>query len=243
MRTIALLSAAALATLVTACHAAGNAEGTGPVAQREMPVAGAFDRIALSGSPDVVVTVGAAASVRAEGETDQLDRLEVTNVGGELRIGLRDTSGSWFSWGHHRGLTIHVTLPALAGASIAGSGDMRIDRVQGPAFAGSVTGSGAMNIANLTADTASFTITGSGDITAAGRARQASASLTGSGDLRLAQLETEAATLALAGSGDIGIRATQTAAVELRGSGDIIVAGPARCTINKSGSGDVRCGA
>jgi hypothetical protein len=242
MRTIALLSAAALAVLVTACHAAGNAEGTGPAAQRDMPVAGAFDRIALSGSPDVVVTVGAAASVRAEGETEQLDRLEITNVGGELRIGLRNTSGSWFSWGHHRGLTIHVTLPALAGASIAGSGDMRIDRVQGPAFAGSVTGSGGMNIANLTADTASFTITGSGDITAAGRARQASASLTGSGDLRLAQLETEAATLALAGSGDIGIRATQTAAVELRGSGDIIVAGPARCTINKSGSGDVRCG-
>lgn len=240
MRTIALLSAAAL---VTACHAAGNAEGTGPVVQRDMPVAGAFDRIALAGSPDVVVTVGAAASVRAEGEADQLDRLEITNVDGQLQIGLRDTSGSWFSWGHHRGVTVHVTLPALAGASIAGSGDMRIDRVQGPAFAASVTGSGDMAIANLTADTASFTVTGSGDITAAGHARQATASVTGSGDLRLAQLETQAATVALAGSGDIGIRATQTAAVELRGSGDITVAGPAHCTISKSGSGDVRCGA
>src|SRR3954463_8634054 len=162
MRTIALLSAAALVTLAGACHSAGNAEGTGPVAQRDMPVAGAFDRIALSGSPDVVVTVGAAASVRAEGEAEMLDRLEITNVGGELRIGLRNTAGSWFSWGHHRGITVHVTLPALAGASISGSGDMRIDRVQGPAFAAAVTGSGGMNIANLTADTASFTVTGSG---------------------------------------------------------------------------------
>ena len=239
MRTIALLGAAAL---VTACHSAGSAEGTGPLAQRDFPVAGAFDKIALSGSPDVVVTVGAAASVRAEGEADQLDRLEITNVNGQLQIGLRNNSGSWFSWGHHRGITVHVTLPALAGASINGSGDMRIDRVQGPAFAGSVTGSGDMNIAALTADQASFTVTGSGDITAAGHARQATASVTGSGDLHLAQLETEAATLALAGSGDIGIRATQTAAVELRGSGDITVAGPARCTISKSGSGDVHCG-
>jgi hypothetical protein len=243
MRTIALLSAAALAALAGACHSAGNAEETGPVAQRDFPVAGAFDKIALSGSPDVIVTVGTAASVRAEGEAGMLDRLQINNVGGQLRIGLRNTSGSWFSWGHHRGVTIHVTVPALAGASIAGSGDMRIDRVQGPAFAGTVTGSGGMNIANLTADTASFTVTGSGDITAAGRARQASASLTGSGDLRLAQLETEAATLELAGSGDIGIRATRTAAVELRGSGDIVVAGPAQCAISKSGSGDVRCGA
>jgi len=240
MRTIFLLSAAAL---VTACHAAGNAEGTGPVVQRDFPVAGAFDKIALSGSPDVVVTVGAAASVRAEGEAEMLDRLEITNENGQLHIGLRDTNGSWFDWGHHRGITIHVTLPAIAGASIAGSGNMRIDRVQGPAFAGSVTGSGDMNLAAVTADQASFTVTGSGDITAAGRARQATASVTGSGDLHLAQLETEAATLAVAGSGGIGIRATQTAAIELRGSGDINVAGPARCTISKSGSGDVHCGA
>ena len=240
MRTIFLLGAAAL---VTACHAAGNAEGTGPVVQRDFPVAGAFDKIALSGSPDVVVTVGAAASVRAEGEAEMLDRLEITNENGQLHIGLRDTTGSWFNWGHHRGITVHVTLPAIAGASIAGSGNMRIDRVQGPAFAGSVTGSGDMNLAAITADQASFTVTGSGDITAAGRARQATASVTGSGDLHLAQLETEAATLAVAGSGDIGIRATRTAAIELRGSGDINVAGPARCTISKSGSGDVHCGA
>ena len=88
MRTIVLLGAAAL---VTACHAAGNAEGTGPIVQRDFPVAGAFDKIALSGSPDVVVTVGAAASVRAEGEADMLDRLEITNENGQLQIGLRNT--------------------------------------------------------------------------------------------------------------------------------------------------------
>jgi hypothetical protein len=238
MRTVLLLSAAAL---VAACHASGNAEETGPLAQRDFPVSGAFDKIALTGSPDVVVTVGGAASVRAEGDAAILDRLEITNDGGQLRIGLR--SGSWLSWGGPHRLTVHVTVPALAAASINGSGDMRIDRVQGPAFAGSVTGSGDMRIANVTTDQASFTVTGSGDITAAGRTRQATASVTGSGDLRLAQLETATATVAVAGSGDIGIRATETAAVELRGSGDVTIAGPARCTISKSGSGDVRCGA
>ena len=239
MRTIALLSAAAL---VTACHAAGNAEGTGPIVQRDFPVAGAFDKIALAGSPNVIVTVGPAASVRAEGDAELLDRLEITNENGQLRIGLRNSADSWFSWNSHQRLTVHVTLPALAAATIAGSGDMRIDRVQGPAFAASVTGSGDMNVAALTADQASFTVTGSGDISAAGHARQASASVTGSGDLHLAQLETETATIALAGSGGIGLRATQTAAVDLRGSGDVNIAGPARCTISKSGSGDVHCG-
>jgi hypothetical protein len=240
MRAIAMLGAA---LFVTACHAVGNAEETGPAVQRDFPVAGAFDKIALAGSPDVVVTVGGAASVRAEGEADMLDRLEIVNDNGQLRIGLRNSAGGWFSWGHHRGIIVHVTLPALSGASIAGSGDMHIDRVQGPAFAGAVTGSGDMNIAAVAADQASFTITGSGDITAAGHARQANASVIGSGDLRLAQLEAAAATLAVAGSGNIGIRATQTAAIDLHGSGDVTVAGPAHCTISKSGSGDVRCGA
>ncbi len=240
MRTLGLLAAAAF---VTACHAAGSAEEAGPVVQRDFPVAGTFDRIALAGSPDVVVTVGGQPSVRAEGEAEMLDRLEIVNENGQLRIGLKHSAGSWFNWGSHRGITVHVTLPALAGASITGSGNMRVDRVQGPAFAGAVTGSGDLSIAALTAEQASFTITGSGDITAAGRAHQATGSVNGSGDLRLAQLETAAATLAVAGSGNIGIRATETAAVELRGSGDVTVAGPARCTISKSGSGDVRCGA
>ena len=239
MRTLVLLGAV---TLVAACNAAGGAENDGPVAQRDFPVAGAYDRIALSGSPDVVVTVGGPAAVRAEGNAEMLDRLEIRNENGQLQIGLRNTAGSWFDWGSHRRLVVHVTLPALAGASITGSGDMRIDRVQGPAFAGAVTGSGDMNIAAVTAEQASFTITGSGDITAAGHARQANASVTGSGDLHLAQLEAAAATLAVAGSGNIGIRATGTATIDLRGSGDVTVAGPARCTINKSGSGDVRCG-
>jgi hypothetical protein len=243
MRAAAALMASTL-ILTAACHASGNAEATGPRATRDVPVpAGAFDRIALSGSPDVVVTVGGAAAIRAEGDQDALDRLEIVNENGELRIGLRDRTSSWLtSWGHHDGVTVHITLPALAGATIAGSGDMRIDRVQGERFAGAITGSGDMQVAALAVGEAALSVTGSGGITAAGTARRATGSVTGSGDLQLGGLEAADATLAVAGSGDISIRATQSATIELRGSGDINVAGPARCTINKSGSGDVRCG-
>ena len=240
MRATAALLGTAL--IATACHAGGNAEETGPRAQRDFPVAGAFDRIALSGSSDVVVAVGGALSVRAEGDAATLDRLEITNENGQLRIGMRSNSGNWFSWGRHRGVTVHVTLPALAGASVTGSGDMRIDRVQGPRFAGSITGSGDMEVGNLAVGEADLSVTGSGGITAAGTAQQARGAVTGSGDLHLDRLEAANAILAVAGSGDIAIRATQTAAIEIRGSGDVTVAGPARCTISKSGSGDARCG-
>ena len=240
MRAAALLTAA---LSLSACHAMGSAEESRPAMARDFPVAGAFDKIALSGSPTVIVTVGGAPSVRAEGSADLVDRLEIVNDNGQLRIGLRNGGvGSWFHWGDDDHLTVHVSLPALAGASIAGSGDMRVDRVQGPAFTAAVTGSGDLAVASLTADQASFSVTGSGDITAAGRAQRADASVTGSGDLHLAQLEVAAATIAVIGSGDIGIRATQTAAIDIRGSGDVTVAGPARCTVSKAGSGDAHCG-
>ena len=237
-------AAALLSTVLiaTACHAGGHAEETRPMVQRNIQVPGPFDRIALAGSTDVVVAVGGAPSIRAEGEAETLDRLEITVEGGQLHIGLRAGSRGWFHWGSRRGVTVHVTVPALAAASIAGSGDMRIDRVEGPRFAGSVTGSGDLDVGALAVGEASFSVTGSGDIRAAGRSQRASATVVGSGDLRLGGLETANATLSVAGSGDIGIRATETAAVELRGSGDVTVSGPARCTIDKSGSGDVHCG-
>lgn len=237
-------AAALLSTVLiaTACHAGGNAEETRrPTAQRDFQVAGPFDRIALAGSTDVVVAVGGAPSIRAEGDAEMLERLEIRVDGGQLHIGLRDGSGGWFSWGHHGGVTVHVTMPAIAAASITGSGDMRIDRVEGARFAGSVTGSGDMDVAALAVGEASFAVTGSGDIRAAGRSQRASATVVGSGDLRLGGFETANATVSVAGSGDIGIRATETAAVDVRGSGDVTVTGPARCTISKSGSGDVHC--
>src|SRR3546814_18890198 len=67
-------------------------------------------------------------------------------------------------------VTVYVTTPSLAAASIGGSGDMRIDTVQGKAFAASIGGSGDMDIAALRVDDASFSIAGSGTIKAVGAA-------------------------------------------------------------------------
>ena len=235
------LSIAAAALIVSACHSSGDAEETRPTARRDFQV-GAFDRIALSGSPDIQVNVGAAPSVRAEGDQDLVDRLEVVVEGGQLRVRIREGSSNWFSFHHDRGVKLYVTVPSLAGVSIAGSGDVRVDRVQGARFEGSIAGSGDMEIGALAVTDAAFTVTGSGDIRGTGRAERTNVSVTGSGDIDLGALETGDATLAVAGSGNIGIRATRTAAVEIHGSGDVTVAGPARCTISKAGSGDVHCG-
>lgn len=217
---------------------------SGPTVHRDFPVAGSFQKIALTGSTDVVVTVGGAASVRAEGGKKAIDRLEIKVENGELSIGSKQRDGfSWdFGGSHHNHAIVYVTLPSIAGASVTGSGDMKIDKVSGNGFDGSATGSGDLQIASLEVGQAHFNVTGSGDVKATGKAQQASITVAGSGDFIASGLEIGAATVSVIGSGDVTARATQSADVSVMGSGDVTLSGPAKCTIHKMGSGDVHCG-
>jgi hypothetical protein len=240
MRGAAILMASALAGLALAGCSAGAHENEGRTAQRSFPV-GPFQSVSLTGSPDVIVTVGGQPSVRAEGDARLIERLEITVQNGDLRIGYRDSGGWSWGWHHDRGVTIHVTVPALLAATLTGSGDMRIDRVQGDRFVGTVTGSGDLAVGQLQASEGVFTLTGSGGIRAAGRAQRSQVQLQGSGDVDLRALEMRSAVVSLHGSGDVTARAMETAEVHLFGSGDVSITGPARCQIEKRGSGDVHC--
>lgn len=229
--------------LLGACNMSADAQtgdndgGGGRTGQRSFEV-GTFDKISLAGSHDVIVTVGGAPSVRAEGDAEALERLEIRVEDGQLRIGSK--RGSW-SVGRGRGVTVHVTAPSLAAAAIGGSGDMRIDKVEGSGFDAEIGGSGDMQIAALKVGKASFSIAGSGGITAAGTAGTATISIAGSGDVNTAGLESRTATVSVVGSGDVSARAMETAKVSIMGSGDVAMSGSAKCTISKMGSGDVRC--
>lgn len=202
---------------------------------------GNFDKIALAGSADVEVRTGAALSVRAEGDEKRLERLEVIVENGALQI--RQKQGNWgFSWGHHGALKVFVTVPALSGASVSGSGDMRIDKVAGNRFEGSIAGSGDMAVAQMQVAEAAFNIAGSGGVSVNGKSGKTSFSTAGSGDIRAGGLESGTLSVSVMGSGDVQAHAVQSAEVSIAGSGDVQIAGTKNCTIHKAGSGDVRCG-
>jgi hypothetical protein len=235
----ALLLASVL--VLAACNMAANAQrdqGGGGATQRSYDLTG-FNAVSLAGSQDVIVRVGPAHSVRAEGDAKMLERLSIEVEGGNLRIGMK--KGNWSDFGSRSKTTIHVTLPALEAAAIAGSGDMRIDRVEGNRFSATVSGSGDLSIDAVRVADAEFAVTGSGAIRASGNAQRASNSVTGSGDLDLGGLETGTAAMAIVGSGDIRARVMQQANVSIIGSGDVSISGPAKCSVTKRGSGNVRC--
>lgn len=230
------------AMLLGACTAsAGNSEEARTTAQREFDVT-SFDRVMLAGSQNVVVSVGTAPSVRAEGDAEAMERLTIEVEDGQLRIGSRRSSTWGWTGGRGRGVTVHVTVPSLKAALIAGSGDMRIDRVEGPRFDAAIAGSGDLEVAGVQVEQARFSVTGSGNMRATGRAASTAVSIAGSGDIDVAGVDSGEAEVRVMGSGDVKVRATRTASVTVMGSGDVDVTGGARCTTTKRGSGDVRCG-
>jgi hypothetical protein len=82
MRTALILGSA---LMLGACNISADAQeapgGGGGTAKRDFQV-GAFDKVSLAGSHNVVVTVGGAPSVRAEGDPKVLDRLDIRVDGG-----------------------------------------------------------------------------------------------------------------------------------------------------------------
>ena len=165
MRTELILASA---LILGACNMAADAQsgsgGSGQRSQRSFDLAG-FDAVSLAGPHDVIVSVGPRHSVRAEGDPETLQRLRIEVDGSNLKIGMERSDRST-GWRNMPKTTIYVTLPAIRAAAIAGSGDMRVDRVEANRFAGSIAGSGDLQIGSLRAGDADFSIACSGGITA-----------------------------------------------------------------------------
>lgn len=198
-----------------------------------------FDSVSLRGSDNVEIALGDQFDIRIEGDPEIADLIRFEIRGGTLRIGRES----------HRGLnirsesaTVYVTLPTLNGASVAGSGDMRIARAVSDDFDLSIAGSGSISIAEIEAERADFDIAGSGDLEAAGRVSDLQVGIAGSGDIAAPDLEVQRADIDIAGSGNVEIMATERVEGSLIGSGDVRVHGDAECRSNSIGSGEMRCG-
>ena len=238
MRPIALLLLAPL----TACSGKGDATtaASGINGSKAFAVDG-FVAIASTGPDDIDVRVGSGFSVRAEGDTGIIQRLEITRNGDTLVIRRKGSFG--FNWGGSRGrVKVYVTMPRITAANTTGSGDMAIDHIDGDAFKVKAMGSGNMTIASLNVQHIEFSLTGSGNVKASGTAKAGSLSVRGSGDIDAPKLALAQADVSVMGSGGVAATVAGPAKVDVMGSGDVTLTGGAKCTTSKMGSGHVSCG-
>lgn len=238
---IAAAAIIAIATSTPACSKNREDNGGASVA-RTYPVAG-FRHIEVAGPYDVDVRTGANASVSAQGSEKLLERT-VVEVKGDRLIIRTQRNKSWFGmgWSSKGNARFTVTVPELRGATIAGSGDIRVDQVRGRSFDGTIAGSGGLGIGMVEVEMLKLSIAGSGDAKAsAGKAQNAEYEIAGSGGVEAGGIAAEALKVSIAGSGSVRANATRTADVDIVGSGDVVVTGGAKCNVSKAGSGDVRC--
>jgi hypothetical protein len=198
-----------------------------------------FDSVSLGGAAKVVVRAGPAFAVRAEGPAAAFANFRVARTGTTLEVGHRYD-------GRRNPLedriTVYVTLPALAAASVGGSGTIDADRAAGARFTGSVGGSGALRVARLDARDVHLSLGGSGEIAAAGTVGALEASLGGSGRLAAPNLHARSAAVSIGGSGSVRADVQGPASVSIAGSGSVDLGPRSRCKVSKVGSGTVRCG-
>ena len=198
-----------------------------------------FDEVSLRGPDNIEVTVGNDFSVRAVGDQAVLDALEIEVRDGSLRV--KRENDSWFDSGPDGEATIYVTMPAINGASLAGSGDMQIDRAEATHMELSVAGSGDLSVGEIRATGLDVDVAGSGDVSASGTATSVEISIAGSGNVSVGDLRSERMHVSIAGSGDVEGYATGEVEANLLGSGDVTVRGGARCRSSSLGSGELRC--
>jgi hypothetical protein len=234
-----LVAAVAASAALTGCHAHG--EDAGATVSRSYQV-GAFQQIEVAGPYDVEVRTGSNPGVSAQGSERLLDRTEVTVEGNKLVIHSQHHGGFHFGWSSHGNAHFIVTVPQLSGASLVGSGDLKVDKVQGQSFDGSLAGSGDLTVGSIEVQSLKLAIAGSGDIRAGtGKAQSAEYDVAGSGDLDAGSIDSPTIKASTAGSGGIKAHGSGTASVDIMGSGDVTVTGGAKCTVSKAGSGEARC--
>ena len=234
-----------IAPVIAACALAGcqvHAEDGGQTVSRNYQV-GNFQQIEVAGPYDVEVRTGPAISVSGRGGEKLLERTAVEVRGDRLVIRPENHHGffSW-SWGNWGSATFTITVPQLTGATIAGSGGIRVDRVAGQQFEGRVEGSGGLDLGSVDVQALRLAIAGSGSAKAAsGKTQDAKYEIAGSGDVDAAAVQAQQLKVSIAGSGGVKAHASGTADISILGAGDVDVAGGAKCNVSKAGSGNVRC--
>jgi hypothetical protein len=241
-KAIAAAGLAAMTVSTSGCARDHGPSTPGPTVERNYNV-GAFDKVELAGAYDATVRTGSAVSVHAKGGQNVLDQLVVEVKDGKLLIHSKKRMGFHWGWGHNNGkVELAITVPALSAATLAGSGGINIDKVQGDSFEGTVAGSGGLSVGSVNVGSLKLSIAGSGDAKAGGgKAQTAKYDIAGSGGVDAGGVQTADLKVSIAGSGDVKAHSSGNADVSIMGSGDVEVAGGAKCNVHKAGSGSVRC--
>ncbi len=161
-----------------------------------------FDSVSVSGVYDMEIVVGKSYSIELSGPAYEMNRIEVENRDGTLRLGSKKKKRLK---GHRDGIEARITMPALTDLHVSGVASGDITGVDSEAFELHVSG-----VAEVDID---------------GRCGRLEAHVSGVGELDAEKLKCEEADVHLSGVGEMSVYASEYADISASGVGEVDVYG------------------
>lgn len=200
-----------------------------------------FDKIDISGACTLVYTQGASDSLRLEGDSKSLERIDISQNGSTLSIKWKKSISIFgINNTNHDAVLVYVSSKTLSEIEMSGACDIHMD--EPVKFADlKVTSSGAsdLNIKDITADNLRIRCSGASDIDIdKATLKSFNTRMSGAGDIDAKLNNTDKIDLQVSGAGDADLKLTDCGDVNvsISGAGSITVSGNAR-SLSQSKSG------
>ncbi len=200
-----------------------------------------FDKMDISGACTLIYTQGSSDSLRLEGDTKSLEKIEVSQDGSTLSIKFKKSINIFgVNNSYTNDVRVYVSSSSLSEIEISGACDINMEQ---PVKFGDlkVTSSGAstLKIKDITADNFKIHSSGASDIDIdKATLKSFKTRMSGAGDVDVNLNNTDKVDIQVSGAGDADLKLTDCGDVNvsISGAGSITVSGNAR-SLSQSKSG------
>ena len=175
-----------------------------------------FDAIRVDAPVEVIITTGAGASAKVDGDQSLIERLHIDVSGRLLTIRMDRAQPGEKSGGR---ATVRLSTGTLERLVLTGGGSISVSRMKGLRGEIVLGGNGDVSVAAVDLDQLSLGLAGAGRATLAGRAAIATVRVNGPGAVAADGLRVRQATVSNDGPGIVAVNGDVTANISSSGWG------------------------
>jgi hypothetical protein len=195
-----------------------------------------FDRLDMGDALSVTVTQGTEYSIKASGDSRNIEDLVVKRSGSTLEIYYRNR---WRPIRRQHTTYVTITMPGLVSADFSGAVTSEVTGFETNDFHLGLSGASTCTL-NFTGDNADFDLSGASSLTVEGSAANMNASLSGASTLSALEFPVKTAKLDLTGASRARVNASEKLKASASGASDIVYRGTPVLDISTSGESHVR---
>ena len=185
-----------------------------------------FDRVALAGFGQLVITQGDQESLAIEAPQDMLGRIQTKVEDGQLTIGFKRTWMDWIDDVLTVGLSgkpvrYNLTVKRLSNLLIMGAARVQVTGLKTEQLTVELRGTGEIRIASLDAEHLDVRLPGAGAVRATGRATEQTLTINGAAAYEAGDLKSQRVKATLHGVGSATVWAVEELDATIRGVGEV----------------------